>query len=125
MSDLSMAVVIYTSEVTWVLNSLNSEPAYNWSRNMLLILLSLRPHSKNVPHPSHPGHAWMRGPFLMEETFIFKTCKWPQRIFQSVKQERPTFSNIEKISIQNCTKNDRKVKKLSENKRWYNNFLKK
>lgn len=36
--DLNMAVVVYTSDVTWVFYSLNSAPACNYLRNMLLIL---------------------------------------------------------------------------------------
>lgn len=38
MADLNMAVVVYTSDVTWVFYSLNSAPACNHLRNMLLIL---------------------------------------------------------------------------------------
>lgn len=44
-----LAVVIYINDATFVSKSLNSEPVCNWSKNMLLILLSLRLNSKNVP----------------------------------------------------------------------------
>lgn len=57
-----MVVVFPTNKVTWVLIFLKNEPAYIWSRNMLVILLWL--YSKNVPNPSHLGYAWMRGPFI-------------------------------------------------------------
>lgn len=61
---LSMAVVIYINDATFVSKSLNRKPVCNWSKHMLIILLSLRLYSKNIPHPSYLGYAWMTGPFF-------------------------------------------------------------